>query len=225
MPGKENYIEMVLVGVVTVISPWNVPLHLSLRAVAPAIALGNTVILKPSFDTPIAGGLLLARLFELAGLPLEVLSVPPGRVSVIGDYITSHPRSRVVAFTGSTEVEGHVASLAVRSFAHPSHGTGGNNPYTALDDADVEQAINAWIYGSFLHQGQICRGINKTLVRETIYDEYARRFTQRVKDHPAGDLHDEKTIVGPIIDQDQMDRILGFIRDTVKLGAKTETGG
>jgi len=79
--------------------------------------------------------------------------------------------------------------------------------------------------GTFLHQGQICVGINKTLVRETIYDEYVRRFTQRVKDHPAGDPHDEKTIVGPIINQEQMDRILGFIRDTVKLGEKTETGG
>ena len=113
IPVKETYTERLPVGVVTVISPWNVLLHLSLRAVAPAITLGNAVILKSSFDTPIAEGLILDRLFELAGLPLEVLSVLPGRISVIGDYITSHPRSRVVAFTGSTEAGGHVASLAV----------------------------------------------------------------------------------------------------------------
>ena len=112
IPGKENIVQREPEGVVTVISPWNFPLNLSMRAVAPAIAAGNSVVLKPATNTPIVGGLLIAKLFEEAGLPDGVLNVVTGRGSEIGDRVASHPASDVVAFTGSTEVGRRVAAAA-----------------------------------------------------------------------------------------------------------------
>jgi aldehyde dehydrogenase (NAD+) len=223
--GKENFVKRIPVGVVVVISPWNYPLHLSMRAVAPALALGNAVVLKPSSETPITGGLLLARLFELAELPLGLLNVVPGRGSEIGDYVASHPKARVVAFTGSTEVGSRVAGLAAHSLARPAMELGGNSPHIVLGDADLQQAIDAGIFGSFLHQGQICIRINRILVHESLHDEYVRRFAKRAAELSVGDPHDERTVIGPVINEEQRNKILEYIRDSVKLGAKIETGG
>jgi aldehyde dehydrogenase (NAD+) len=110
IPGKQNLVQRLPAGVVSVISPWNFPLHLSMRAVAPALALGNAVVVKPSSDTPITGGLLLAELFEHTSLPKGLLSVVPGRGEEVGDRVAGHPKNNVVAFTGSTEVGRGVAS-------------------------------------------------------------------------------------------------------------------
>ncbi len=225
IPGKENIVQRKPAGVVGVISPWNVPLKLSIRAVAPAIATGNSVVLKPAGVTPITGGLLIARLFEMAGLPDGVLNVVTGPGSTVGDRTASNPASDVIAFTGSTGVGRAVGKNAVDHFALPALELGGNNPHVVLEDADLGTAVDAGIFGSFWNQGQVCISINRHLVHESIYDEYVERFTERAAELKVGDPREDDTVVGPIIDESQRDEILEYIDRTVEEGAILETGG
>jgi len=224
-PGKENTAERVPVGVVGVISPWNFPLHLSMRAVAPAIAAGNSVVLKPASNTPITGGLLLARIFEAAGVPEGVLSVIPGRGSEIGDAVADHDVPRVIAFTGSTEIGQRVAEKAASNCALPALELGGNNVHVVTDEADLERAVDGGVFGSFLHQGQICISTNRHLVHESLYDDYVDALADRAASLPTGDPTDEDTIIGPIIDESQRDQIVDYIEESVDEGATLETGG
>ncbi|SDY07368.1 aldehyde dehydrogenase family protein [Halopenitus persicus] len=225
VPGKENVVERIPAGTVTVISPWNFPLNLSMRAVAPAIAAGNTVVLKPSTNTPIVGGLLFAKLFAEADLPDGVLNVVTGRGSEIGDRVASHSVSDVVAFTGSTPVGRQVASQAAENLATPAMELGGNNAHIVTAEADLDRAIDAAVFGSFVHQGQVCISINRHLVHESVHDEYVDRLVERAESIPAGSAHDPETIVGPIIDESQRDEMLEYVEETVAAGATLETGG
>jgi aldehyde dehydrogenase (NAD+) len=225
IPGKENIVRRIPAGVVGVISPWNVPLHLSMRAVAPALALGNAVVLKPSSDTPITGGLLLARIFDSTSLPKGLLSVLPGAGGEIGDKIATDPRIRVMAFTGSTEVGSKVASKAALNLAHPAMELGGNNPYIVLEDADIKNAVDGGIFGSFFHQGQICMRINRHLVHESIYEDYVARLTERAAKLPYGDPRYPETIIGPVINATQKKHIMELVERSVLLGATVTTGG
>jgi aldehyde dehydrogenase (NAD+) len=225
IPGKENLVKREPAGIVSVISPWNFPLHLSMRAVAPALALGNAVILKPSSDTPICGGLLLARIFELTPLPKGLFSVLPGSGAEIGDRLASHPKTRVVAFTGSTEVGREVASKAAHVLARPAMELGGNNAHIVLEDADIDRAVDAGIFGSFFHQGQICMRINRHLVSRLIYEDYVGKFTKRAATLAWGDPDDSSTIIGPVINEKQKSKIMNLIEQSVEKGANLTTGG
>ncbi|WP_435067882.1 aldehyde dehydrogenase family protein [Haloplanus sp. C73] len=225
IPGKENLVERQPKGVVTVISPWNFPLNLSMRAVAPAIAAGNSVVLKPSTNSPITGGLLFAKLFAETSLPDGVINVVTGRGSEIGDRVAGHPESDVVAFTGSTSVGRRVAGIAGENLAIPAMELGGNNAHVVMADADLDRAIDAATFGSFVHQGQVCISINRHLVHEDVYDEYVERLTKRAAALPTGSVHDEDTVVGPIIDESQRDEMLSYVEETVEAGATLETGG
>ncbi|MDQ2052213.1 aldehyde dehydrogenase family protein [Natronolimnohabitans sp. A-GB9] len=225
IPGKENIIQREPVGVVGVISPWNVPLKLSIRAVAPAIALGNSVVLKPACETSISGGLLLAKLFELAGLPDGVLNVVPGDGSVAGDRVASNPNGDVIAFTGSTPVGKQVGQNAIEHFAFPALELGGNNPHVVLEDADLDHAIDGGVFGSFWNQGQVCISINRHLVHESIYDEYVDRLATRAAELEIGDPLDDDVEIGPIINEVQRDEIIDYIENTVAEGATLEVGG
>ncbi|MBX0325461.1 aldehyde dehydrogenase family protein [Halomicroarcula sp. F13] len=224
IPGKENVVQREPQGVVTVISPWNFPLNLSARAIVPAVAAGNTVVVKPATNTPVVGGLLFARLFEDAGFPEGVINVVTGRGSEIGDAVASHDQSDVVAFTGSTEVGRRVAAAAGENLAEAAMELGGNNAHIVTDDADLEQAVNAGVFGSFAHQGQVCISINRHLVHEDVYDEYVEKIAERAENLPAGSAHDH-VVVGPIIDESQRDEILDYVERTVDAGATLETGG
>ncbi|QLK24806.1 aldehyde dehydrogenase family protein [Natrinema zhouii] len=224
-PGKENTAERVPVGVVGVISPWNFPLHLSMRAVAPAIAAGNSVVLKPASNTPITGGLLLARIFEAAGVPEGALSVVPGRGSEIGDAVADHDIPRVLAFTGSTEIGQRVAEKAASNCALPALELGGNNVHVVTDGADLDRAVDGGVFGSFLHQGQACISINRHLVHESLYDDYVDALADRTASLATGDPSADETIIGPIIDESQRDQIVGYIEESVEEGATLETGG
>ncbi|MFC6823830.1 aldehyde dehydrogenase family protein [Halopelagius fulvigenes] len=225
VPGKENIVKRIPKGVVTVISPWNFPLNLSMRAVAPAIATGNAVVIKPATNTPIVGGLLLAKLFEEAGLPEGVLNVVTGHGSDIGDAVAGHPESDMVAFTGSTPVGRQVAATAAGNLAVQAMELGGNNAHVVTDDADLDRAIDGAVFGSFVHQGQVCISINRHVVHEDVYDEYVERLTERAEELTVGSAHDEDTIVGPIISESQRDEMLGYVEETVDAGATLETGG
>lgn len=225
IPGKQNVVQRIPAGIVSVISPFNFPLHLTMRAVAPALALGNAVVVKPSSDTPITGGLLIAALFDRTSLPKGLLSVVPGRGDVVGDAIAGHPKNNVVAFTGSTAVGKGVASKAGAALAKPAMELGGNNAHIVLDDADVEQAVAAGIFGSFFHQGQICMRINRHLVHRSLYEDYVDGLTRHAAGLEWGDPRDESVVIGPIINQKQHDRIVELVRDSVARGAKITTGG
>ncbi len=225
IPGKENILRRGPKGVVTVISPWNFPLNLSMRAVAPAIAAGNSVVLKPSTEAPITGGLLFGALFEMTDLPPGVLNVVTGRGSEIGDRVAGHPESDVVAFTGSTEVGQHVSGIAGENLAVPAMELGGNNAHVVTADADLDRALDGATFGSFVHQGQVCISINRHIVHEDVYDEYVDRLVDRAESLATGSAHEAETIVGPIINESQRDEMLDYVEETVDAGATLETGG
>ncbi len=224
IPGKEHIVKRQPKGVVTVISPWNFPLNLSMRAIAPAVALGNTVVVKPATNTPVVGGLLFGALAEAAGIPDGVINVVTGRGSDVGDAVASHPESDAVAFTGSTPVGKHVAGLAAENLAIQAMELGGNNAHVVTESADLDAAIDSAVFGTFVHQGQVCISINRHLVHESVYDEYVERLTERAASLPAGSAHDD-TVVGPIIDESQRDEMLEYVEETVEAGATIETGG
>ena len=201
-PGRESIARRVPLGVVGVISPWNFPLILSVRAVAPALALGNAVILKPDVQTPVSGGILVARLFEEAGLPEGLLHVLPGAAEA-GSALTEDPDVAMIAFTGSTAVGRQVGAAAGRTLKRCSLELGGNNALIVLDDSDLDVASSAGAWGAFLHQGQVCMTAGRHIVMEAVAQEYLDRLAQRAANLPVGDPHLEQVAIGPLINESQ----------------------
>ncbi|MCI2419917.1 aldehyde dehydrogenase family protein [Saccharopolyspora sp. K220] len=227
IPGKEHRAYRKPVGVVGLISPWNFPLHLTVRALAPALALGNTVVIKPAGETPVTGGLLLAKVFEEAGLPAGALSVVAGPSAVIGDHFLSHPVPRILSFTGSTAVGRRVAELAATGpmLKAVTLELGGNNPFVVLDDADLDLAVPAAVAGKFIHQGQLCITTNRIIVDAKIHDEFVERYVERVSALKTGDPNDEDTVIGPIITPRQLARLVKLIDQARAEGAREVLGG
>ena len=206
-PGKQSFVFREPIGVVGVISPWNFPLALSHRSIAPALALGNAVVVKPAEDTPITGGLLIAKIYEEAGLPEGLLNVVIGDVADIGDAFTLHRVPKFISFTGSTRVGKHIGGLAMggRWLKRVGLELGGNAPFVVLDDADLDQAVRAAIVARFLHNGQICMSSNRLIVDARVYDEFVDRFTAHAATLKIGDPADPETVIGPLINQKQKD--------------------
>jgi aldehyde dehydrogenase (NAD+) len=225
IPGKENHVLQEPVGVIGVITPWNYPINLALRAVAPALALGNAVVLKPDEKTPIIGGLALASLVERTNLPAGLFNVVPGRGDEVGSCISAHETASVVSFTGSTEVGYAVAENTAENLTSPLLELGGNCPHIVLDDAAVDRAIDSAVFGSFVHQGQGCISINRHIVNSTLYDEYVDRLAERASSLMVGDPLDSESVIGPIIDDCQRDRIVSLIEQSKDMGATLQTGG
>ena len=203
------------------------PLHLTARSLAPALALGNAVVVKPASDTPITGGLLLARIFEEAGLPAGVLSVVVGSGAEIGDAFVEHPVPALISFTGSTQVGRNIGRIASggEHLKHVALELGGNSPFVVLADADVEQAVNAAVVGKFLHQGQICMAINRIIVEQPLLEDFTRRFVERVKALPYGDPSKPGTVVGPVINARQLAGLKEKIATAKAEGATLLLGG
>ncbi|GAA3274677.1 benzaldehyde dehydrogenase [Streptomyces lavendulae] len=222
--GRSSLARRVPLGVVGVISPWNVPLLLALRAVAPALALGNAVVLKPDVRTPVSGGLVIARLFEEAGLPPGVLHVLPGD-AVAGGALTADPAVAMVSFTGSTAVGREVGAVAGRTLKRVSLELGGNNALIVLDDAGLEAAARAGAFASFFHQGQICMAAGRHIVHASIAEEYVRRLVEEARRLTVGDPWADRVDLGPVIDGRQLRRVHGIVRDSVSAGAELRCGG
>lgn len=225
VPNKENRVYRKPLGVIGVISPWNFPFHLAVRSIVSALATGNTVVVKPATATPVTGGLLFASLFEEAGLPKGVLNVVVGRGSEIGDAIVEHPVPKLISFTGSTEVGKGIAEKAGRLLKKTALELGGNNVFVVLDDADMDRAVESAVYSKFYHQGQICMSTNRILVAESIHDTFLEKFVERVRALKFGNPNESDTQVGPLIDHDQVERILDQIKQTVDAGATLQIGG
>ena len=208
-PGKYSFVFREPLGVIGVISPWNFPLILSIRSVVPAIALGNTVVIKPASDTPVTGALLVARLFEEAGCPEGVINAVAGSGNEIGDYFVQHPIPRLISFTGSTDVGKRVGQLSLsgETIKRIALELGGNSPLVVLDDANVAAAAGAAVIGRFLHQGQICMSVNRIIVDRSVEKEFLERFVDGVKQLKVGNPAEPDTIIGPIINRSQLGRV------------------
>ena len=211
-------------GVVGVIAPFNVPTILAIRSVAPALALGNTVILKPDPRTSVSGGALLAEIFERAGLPGGVLHVLPGGVDA-GEALITDPMVRVISFTGSTAAGRRVGELAGKHLKRAHLELGGNSALVILDDADVAAAASAGAWGSFLHQGQICMTTGRHIVADRVYDDYVAALAEKASHLPVGDPASGQVALGPIIDERQRDKVHALVTGSTEQGAKLAAGG
>ena len=219
-----SWAERVPVGVTGVIAPFNFPQILAIRSVAPALALGNAVILKPDPRTAVCGGVALARVFEEAGLPEGLLHVLPGGADV-GEAVVAEPLIRLISFTGSTAAGRRVGELAARELKRVHLELGGNSALIVLDDVDLDRAVSAGAWGSFLHQGQICMTTGRHLVHEAIYDEYVQRLAGKAKTLPVGNPATDQVALGPVIDARQRDKIHDLVTTTVAAGATLAAGG
>lgn len=221
-PSRKSYVIRKPLGVIAVISPWNFPFHLSMRSVITAIAIGNCVVLKPASDTPITGGLLLAKIFEEAGLSQGIFSVVAGLGSEIGDYFVEHDTPKLISFTGSTLVGKRVGQLAIAGnhLKRIALELGGNAPLVVLDDADLDLAVELAVMGRFLHQGQICMSTNRVIVDAKIYDTFVEKLIQRTKNVSYGDPSNENILIGPIINTLQLEKIKQIINQALQEGTK-----
>ena len=223
-PGRTSMARRAPVGVVGVITPWNFPYVLAMRSIGPALALGNAVVLKPDANTPVTGGVVIARVFEEAGLPEGVLHVLPGGGEV-GQALVADPNVRMISFTGSTATGRLVGETAGRMLKRVVLELGGNSPLVVLDDADIEAASSAGAWGSFLHQGQICIAVSRHLVHESIVEEYTAALVERAQRLPVGNPATDEVALGPIINEKQIARVQRIVDESVAQGAKVLAGG
>ncbi|MGO4324308.1 benzaldehyde dehydrogenase [Pseudomonas sp. KB_12] len=222
--GRLSYARRQPHGVVGVISPFNFPLVLSMRSVAPALAAGNAVVLKPDPQTPVSGGFLIARLFEVAGLPKGLLQVLPGAADA-GEALCRDPNVRMIAFTGSTGAGRKVAEVAGRNLKKVALELGGKNPLIILEDADLDLAARNAAWGAWLHQGQICMATGLILAHESIAEELTRKLAEKARALTVGNAAQGEAALGPLINQRQLKRVHDIVSDSVRAGARLEAGG
>ncbi|MFD5159671.1 aldehyde dehydrogenase family protein [Streptomyces hawaiiensis] len=223
-PGGTSVAWRVPLGVVGVINPWNAPLLFAMRALAPALALGNTVLLKPDPLTPVSGGVLIARLFEDAGLPDGVLHVLPGGAET-GQAVAADPHVAMVAFTGSTGAGRAVARVAGEGLKRVSLELGGKNSLVVLEDADVAAAALAGAVSTFGYQGQACVAAGRHLVHTDLVEAYTDALVGHARALRVGDPREDGVSIGPVISERQATRIEQIVDESVAAGARVLTGG
>ncbi|MFM1922388.1 MAG: aldehyde dehydrogenase family protein [Burkholderiaceae bacterium] len=232
MPSESGKFSLAVrrpMGVVTCISPWNFPSLLTARGIAFALAAGNTVVLKPSEETPYTGGLFFAEVFEEAGVPAGVLNVitcSRDNVQSVGDELIDHPAVKGISFTGSTPVGRMIAARAGAHLKKACVELGGKDALIVCEDADLERATQAANFGSFMHQGQICMSVEKILVQEQIFQPFVERFVERASRLKVGDpTKDPSHVIGPLINDKQAAKVKEQIQDAVAKGATVALGG
>jgi len=219
-----SLVRRVPAGVVGVIAPFNVPLILGIRSVAPALALGNAVLLKPDIRTAVSGGVVIQRVFQEAGLPEGVLALLPGG-AVTGAALVAEPGVRVISFTGSTAAGREVGAAAARHLKRAHLELGGNSALIVLPDADLDRAASTAAWGSFFHQGQVCMTTGRHLVHRSVAEEYVARLADKADHLPVGDPATQQVALGPVIDAGQRDKIHGLVRASLDGGARLAAGG
>ncbi|WP_449354483.1 aldehyde dehydrogenase family protein [Virgibacillus natechei] len=223
--GKRNKVYRQPLGVISSISPFNFPMNLSMRSIAPAIALGNVVVHKADLQVGLTGGSIIARAFDHAGLPDGVFQSIFTTPDEIGDEMLENPVVQLIAFTGSTGFGKHIGKVAGENLKRVALELGGNNPFIVLEDADVDKAVDAAIFGKFMHQGQICMSINRLIVHKNLYEDFTEKFIERAKQLPYGDQTDSDTVIGPLINEEQMEKVLDIIDKAEKNGVKVGLKG
>lgn len=231
LPSEHGKLSLAMrqpLGVVSVISPWNFPALLGTRGFAFALAVGNTIVLKPSEETPVSGGLLIAEVLEEAELPngvFNVVTCSRDRVAEVGDELVSNPHVRGISFTGSTAVGREIASRGSYLLKKVCLELGGKDALIVLDDADIEHAVNAATFGTFMHQGQICMSTERIIVHQAVADEFTDKFIANVKRLKVGNPRDIENAIGPIINEKQLTKIHEQVTDALEKGADLLTGG
>lgn len=232
MPSDYGKISMAVrrpMGVVSVISPWNFPCILTARGFLFPLVAGNTIVLKPSEETPYLGGLLFAEIFDEAGLPKGVFNVVTcsrDNVQEVGDELIEHPYVKGISFTGSTAVGRQIAAKAGAHLKKCCVELGGKDSLIVCDDAEMERATQAANFGSFMHQGQICMSVEKVLVHEKIFDDFLKRFVERAGKLKVGDPTKSKEhVIGPLINDKQVAKVREQLEDAIAKGAKVVLGG
>ncbi|KAF1956313.1 aldehyde dehydrogenase [Byssothecium circinans] len=224
-PDTFNYIKKEPIGVCGQIIPWNFPLLMWSWKIGPAIAAGNTVVLKTAEQTPLSG-LVAAGLVKKAGFPPGVINIISGFGKVAGAALSSHMDVDKIAFTGSTVVGRQIMKSAAGSnLKKVTLELGGKSPNIVFADADIENAISWVNFGIYFNHGQCCCAGSRIYVQDTIYDEFIQRFKARAEKNAVGDPFHKDTFQGPQVSKLQLDRILGYIEEGKKAGAKIETGG
>lgn len=223
--GKVNRVHRLPLGVISSISPFNFPMNLSMRSIAPALALGNAVVHKPDLQTGLTGGVIITKALEEAGLPKGVFNMVLTDLEEIGNEMLENPIPRLIAFTGSTPVGKLIGRIAGENFKRVALELGGNNPFIVLSDADVDRAVDAAVFGKFIHQGQICMIINRLIIHKDVYGEFKEKFIQRVKELPAGDPSDPKTVIGPLMNKNQLNKALDIIEKAKQAGTNVALEG
>jgi benzaldehyde dehydrogenase (NAD) len=221
--GRLSMVRRVPAGVIGAITPWNSPSVLGMRVVAPALALGNAVVLKPDPQTPVVGGAMFAAVFREAGLPKGVLQVVVGGADV-GEALVTDRNISVVSFTGSTAVGRRVGQLAGGMLKKVSLELGGNNAFIVLDDADLDAATAAGAYSAFQFQGQVCFAAGRHLVDRRVADAYISALTEKAKRLRTGDPYREEVELGPIVNEKQIARVDGIVQRSIAAGAVVNEG-
>ena len=219
-----NYTLREPVGVCGQIIPWNFPLLMASWKLAPALACGNTVILKPAEQTPITA-LRLGELIMEAGLPEGVVNIVTGFGPTAGGAIAAHPDIDKVAFTGSTEVGKEILKASAGNLKHVSLELGGKSPNIIFPDADMQQAVFGSMMGIFINQGQVCCAGSRIFVQEGMYDQFTDMLSQFAQGMTVGDPLDPNTRVGPLVSKEQYDRVTGYLALGKKEGATVKLGG
>ena len=212
------------VGIAAHIIPWNFPLLLSFWKIAPALAAGCTIVLKPATDTP-CGIVEFARLTAEAGLPEGVFNVVPGKGSVAGQALIEHPDISKIAFTGSTEVGKGVMKTASQHIKKVSLELGGKAPCIVFDDAEIEDSVEANLRGGFFNQGENCTAVTRLLLHEDIYDNFLSHYIDRVKKIRMGDPTDEETEMGSLVSKAQFQSVKSYFAKGIEEGASVLCGG
>ncbi|MBO3747799.1 aldehyde dehydrogenase family protein [Streptosporangiaceae bacterium NEAU-GS5] len=224
-PGKLILNQRIPLGVVAAIIPWNFPIVLALRPIGPALALGNTLVLKPAELTPIAGGQMLAEVLEEAGAPPGVFNVVTGEGPDAGEPLAAHPDVAMIHFTGSTEIGRLMAQIAARDFRRTALELGGDNAFLILDDASLEEAAACGAWAAYEFQGQTCITAGRHLVMESVADDYTALMVDRARALKVGDPFDDGVSLGPIISETQLRRVDDLVSRSVKMGARIVEGG
>lgn len=225
LPGQfHNYTEKEPLGVCAQIVPWNYPLMMTAWKIAPAIAVGCSVIVKPASLTPLTA-IILGEICLEAGVPAGVVNIVPGSGRDVGNYLVEHPQVDKVAFTGSTPVGRGIMEKASQTLKRVTLELGGKSPSLIFEDADVDAAVDGSLYGIFYNSGQSCEARSRIYVHKDIYDTFVEKFVAKAKLIKLGDPFDKGTHMGAIIDQDQLDVIDGYVKSAIEEGATILTGG
>jgi acyl-CoA reductase-like NAD-dependent aldehyde dehydrogenase len=219
-----NYTLKEPIGVVGAIVPWNFPLMLTMWKLAPALAAGNTIVIKPAEQTPVSI-LELVKIFQEAGIPDGVINVVPGYGKTAGDALSSHPDVDKIAFTGSTNTGRLIMQAASKNLKPISLELGGKSPNIVFDDANIENAVNGSMFGIFFAQGQVCASGTRLFVQEGIYDKFMDSFVKKVQTIRVGNPLDQSTQMGPQVSLQQLERIQQYVSAGLEEGANLVIGG
>lgn len=222
--GMEVEITREPVGVVGIITPWNFPIAIPAWKVAPALAYGNTVVIKPA-ELVSASAYALADILHRAGIPAGVFNLVIGKGSVVGETLVNHPDVAAISFTGSEYTGKSIAAKMASRMGKVQLEMGGKNPLVVLDDADLDLAVDIAINGAYFATGQRCTASSRIIVTEGIHDKFVAAMTEKVKTLTVGHALDENTIIGPVVNQAQLDQDLSYIDIGVKEGATLVYGG